>query len=74
MTVSINIPDELYNQAQEIAASHHIPVEEIFASAFADQSAVWKRLRDRANRADRQKFLTVLDSVPDVEPEEYDRL
>ena len=31
-------------------------------------------LEQRAARGDRQKFLAVLESVPDIEPEEYDRI
>ena len=74
MSVSINIPEELYNEARTIAEAHHVPVEQVFASAFADQFAAWQRLQERAARGDRQKFLAVLDKVPDVEPEEYDRI
>jgi hypothetical protein len=74
MSVSINIPEELYDQARIIAEAQHIPVEQVFASAFADQFAAWQRLHQRAARGDREKFLAVLDKVPDIEPEEYDRL
>lgn len=74
MSVSINIPQDLYDQARSIAEAHDVPVEQVVASAFADQLAAWKRLKDRAACGDRQKFLAVLDNVPDVEPEEYDRL
>jgi predicted transcriptional regulator len=74
MSVSINIPEELYDQARTIAEAHHVPVEQVFASAFADQFAAWQRLQERAARGDRQKFLAILDKVPDVEPEEYDRI
>ncbi len=74
MSVSINIPQELYDQARSIAEAHRVPVEQVFASAFADQFAAWQRLQERAARGDRQKFLAVLDNVPDIEPEEYDRL
>lgn len=74
MSVSINIPQELYDQARTIAEAHDVPVEQVFASAFADQFAAWQRLQERAARGDRQKFLAVLDSVPDIEPEEYDRI
>jgi len=73
MSVSINIPEELYDQARSIAEAHQVPVEQVFASAFADQFAAWQRLQKRAARGDRQKFLAVLDNVPDVEPEECDR-
>lgn len=74
MSVSINIPEELYDQARRIADAHQVPVEQVFASAFAKQFSVWQRLRERASRGDRDKFLAVLDRVPDVEPDEYDRL
>lgn len=74
MSVSINIPQELYDEARSIAEARHVPVEQVFTSAFADQFAAWRRLQERAARGDRQKFLAVLDNVPDVEPEEYDRL
>ena len=74
MSVSINMPQELYDQARSIAEARHVPVEQVFASAFADQFAAWQRLQERAARGDRKKFLAVLDNVPDIEPEEYDRL
>lgn len=74
MSVSINIPEELYDQARAIAESQHIAVDDVFASAFADHFAAWQRIRERAARGDRNKFLAVLDKVPDIEPEEYDRL
>jgi hypothetical protein len=31
-------------------------------------------LKDRANRGDRTKYETILAKVPDVEPEEYDKI
>lgn len=73
MSVSINIPEELYDQARGIAESHRVSVEQVFASALADQFAAWQRLRERAAGGDREKFLAVLDKVPDIDPEEYDR-
>jgi hypothetical protein len=74
MSVSINIPEELYDQARSIAEAQRVPVEEVFASAFADQFAAWQRLRERAARGDRERFLAVLEKVPDIEPDERDRL
>ena len=74
MSVSISVPEELYKRAVEIAEAQHVSVDEVFASAFADQLAAWERLKQRAARGDRDKFRTVLDKAPDVEPEEYDRL
>ena len=32
MTVSVNIPEDLYRQAQEIAESQSVPVDEVISS------------------------------------------
>jgi hypothetical protein len=74
MSVSINIPEELYDQARAITETQNIAVEDVFASAFADHFAAWQRLEERASRGNREKFLAVLERVPDVEPADYDRL
>ena len=74
MTVSVNIPEELYRQAREIAESLHVSVDDVVSSAFAEQLAAWERLKLRAARGNRESFLAALDKVPDVEPEEYDRI
>jgi hypothetical protein len=74
MTVSVNIPEELYRRAREIAESRHLSVDDVVSSAFAEQLAAWERLKHRAARGSRESFLALLDKVPDVEPEEYDRI
>jgi hypothetical protein len=74
MTVSVNIPEDLYRQAREIADSQHLSVDDVILSAFKEQLAGWERLKQRAARGRRDEFLKVLDKVPDVEPEDYDRL
>jgi hypothetical protein len=73
MSVSISVPDELYRKAAAIAQEQHVPVEEVFSSAFQDQLGHWERLKQRASRGNREKFLAALDKAPDVEPEESDR-
>jgi hypothetical protein len=74
MSVSVSVPEELHKKAVEIAAAQRISVDEVFASAFVDQLAAWERLQQRAARGSREKFLAVLDRVPDTEPEDQDRL
>lgn len=74
MSVSISVPEELYKRAEEIAEAQNVSVDEVFASAFADQLAVWERLKQRAARGNRDKFMAVLEKAPDVEPESHDRL
>lgn len=74
MSVSINIPEDLYREAKAIAEAEHLSVDEVITSAFSGQLAVWERLKQRAARGRQQAYLEVLEKVPDVEPEDYDRL
>jgi hypothetical protein len=74
MNISVSVPEELYNKAVKIAKAQHVSVDEVFESAFVEQLAAWERLRQRAVRGDRGKFLAVLDKVPDIEPQDFDRL
>lgn len=74
MSVSVNIPEELYQRAREIAESQHLSVDDVVSSAFAEHMAAWERLKQRAARGNRESFLAVLDKVPDVEPDKYDRI
>ena len=74
MSISINVPDDLYQQAAAIAAAHQVAVDEVFISAFVEQLAAWQQLRERAARGSREKYFAVLDNVPDVEPAPSDRI
>jgi hypothetical protein len=74
MSVIVSVPEDLYKKAVEIAEAQHVSVEEVFASAFMEHLAAWDKLQQRAAHGDRNKFLAVLNKVPDVEPEDYDRL
>ena len=65
MSVSVNIPEELYAQAHVIAEARNIAVEDVFASALADHFATWQRIQERAARGDREKYLAVLDLAPE---------
>ena len=72
--MSVSVPEELYQKAVEIAKAQRVSVDEVFAAAFVEQLSSWERLRQRAARGTREKFLAALDKVPDVEPDDYDRL
>jgi hypothetical protein len=74
VTVKLNTPEELYRKAKEIAESQHLSVDEVISSAFAEQLAAWERLKQRAAKGSRESFVGVLNKVPDVEPEDYDRI
>lgn len=74
MTVSVSVPEELYQKAAAIAKAQNVSVDEVFASVFAEHLAACERLKRRAARGNRKEFLAVLDKVPDVEPAPEDRI
>ena len=40
MSISINIPEDLYQEAVAIAEVHNVPVDEVFASALGGTTSV----------------------------------
>ena len=74
MNVTVNIPEELYRQASEIAAAENVSVDELFASAFEERLLELERLKEKAARGSYEKFMRVMAKVPAVEPPDFDRL
>jgi hypothetical protein len=70
--MTVNIPEDLYRQAREIADSQHLSVDEVVSSAFVEHLATWERLKKRAAGGRRHAFVEMLEKVPDVGPEEND--
>ena len=76
-TLSVQIPNSLYTHLQELAEHEGITVEQFIATAVAEKMAVLMTesyLKERAKRGSRAKYEAALAQVPDVEPEEYDKL
>ncbi len=76
-TLNVNIPESLRRRAQSLAQSDGVPLDQFIATALAEKVAVLDAdsyIRERAARGSREKFDRVLAKVPDVEPEELDRL
>ena len=74
MSVSVNIPEELYRRASQIAAAEKISVDDLFASAFEERLLELERLKEKASHGSYEKFLRVMSKIPAVEPPESDRL
>ena len=72
--MKIHLSGELHKKVQDIAKKENVSAEQIVITAVADYLSAWERLQQRAARGDRDKFLAVLDKVPDVEPEDYDQI
>ena len=73
MNRTISLPEDLLRKAGELAAFEHLSVEQFLSARLSEQFAGLDYLRQRAERANDEKFRAALQQVPDVEPEEYDR-
>lgn len=75
--LNVTIPDALYQQVAELAAGENISLDQWVAIALSAQVAAWMTqnyLVERAKRGNWEQFKQVLMKVPDVEPEEFDKL
>ena len=76
-TLSLRLPDSLHKQIRELARREGISINQFISMAAAEKVSALLTvdyLERRAKRASRDKFEAVLAKVPDVEPENYDRL
>ena len=76
-TLSLRIPNSLHEQIRSLAEREGISINQFIASAAAEKMAALlteEYLEKRAKRASSRAFQKVLKKVPDVEPEEYDRI
>ena len=74
MSKSIAVPEDLYNRAAELAARDHVSVEEFVSAVLANRLASREYIEARARLFNREEFERALEEIPDVEPEEQDRL
>jgi len=74
MSKIVAVPDDLYNRAAEVAAKEQVSVEEFISAALANRLASREYIEFRARLFNREDFERALSEIPDVEPEEHDRL
>ena len=75
--LTIELPDNLHQKAREVAAARNLPLDALVTIALSQTLSRLvpdSYLEQRATRATGQGLKEFLDQVPDVEPEEYDRL
>lgn len=76
-TIKAEVPDSLYQQVMALAQRENVSIEQLVTMALSAQVLALLTkdyLGQKANQSDWEKFQQVLAKVPDVEPEEYDRL
>ena len=76
-TLSLRLPNSLHRQLRELAKREGISINQFISSAVGEKMAALmtaEYLAERARRGSREKFEAALAQVPDVEPEDFDRL
>jgi len=76
-TLSLRLPDSIHERVKEFAQKEGISINQFIASAVTEKISAFATkdyLERRAKRADINKFEKALSQIPDVEPEEYDKL
>ena len=76
-TLSLRLPNSLHREIRELAKKEGISINQFITTAAAEKlSALMTEeyLEKRARRGNREAFEEALARLPDVEPEEFDRL
>ncbi|MEA2165165.1 MAG: peptide/nickel transport system permease protein [Thermoanaerobaculia bacterium] len=75
--LSLRLPESLHRKLGEVAEREGVSINQLISSAVAEKMSALlteEYLEARAKRGSRRKFEAVLAKIPDVEPEESDRL
>ncbi len=76
-TLSIRIPESLHKRVKELASREKFSINQFITIALAEKLSALDTetyLEERAKRGDRNAFMKVLSKIPDIDPEESDRL
>jgi len=76
-TISLRLPDSLHKQIRKLASAEGISINQFLSSAAAEKLAALmtvEYLEERARRGSREKFEAALAKLPDIEPEDYDKI
>jgi hypothetical protein len=76
-TLSLRLPESLHKGVRDLASREGISINQFVATAVAEKMSALmteEYLQERARRGSRAKYDAALTQVPDVEPEEQDRL
>ena len=75
--LSLRLPESLHKKLGEVAEKEGVSINQFISSAVAEKMSALmteEYLAARAKRASRGKFEAVLARIPDVEPDESDRM
>lgn len=75
--LNVRLPNSLHKQLRECARKEGTSIDHLVSAAVAEKLSslmTAEYLEARAARGSRAKFEAALNTVPDVEPAEFDRL
>lgn len=76
-TLSLRLPESLHKHVKDLASREGVSINQFIATAVAEKMSALmaeEYLQERAARGSRDKLRAVLARVPEVEPDEHDRL
>ena len=71
VVLEVSLPETLHAELREWAARENVSIEQLATAALAEKVSTLEQLaylRERAARGNRERFLEVLQKVPDVPP------
>jgi hypothetical protein len=75
--LSLRLPHSLHERARTLARREGISINQLISIALAEKMSALlteEYFRERGLRASRIKFLAALAKVPDIEPDQHDKL
>ena len=75
--ISLRLPDSLHEKVRELAQRENVSINQMITLALAEKISAMmteEYLGERASRGSREKFDHVLSKIPDIKPEEEDRI
>jgi len=76
-TMSVRLPESLHKRLKELADQDGVSMNQFITLALTEKMSALLTvdyLKERAKQGSRQKFEAVLAKVPDIEPDEFDRI
>ena len=76
-TLSVRLPESLHKKIKELAEKEGVSMNQFITLAVSEKMSALLTvdyLKTRAERASKQNFKYIMDQVPDVEPEDRDKL
>ncbi len=76
-TLSLRLSDSLHHEVKSIAKVEGISINQFISSAVAEKMSALlteQYLIKRAKKGNQQAFLKAMSKVPDVEPEDCDKI